>query len=94
VTEIGQLPVPLSHAAAGTIGGEVFVVGGRAAGPNTQTRAIYRVDPDTGGSSYAGQLPIALSDVAIASVDGKLLVAGGITRSGHVQRAVYELSVP
>jgi N-acetylneuraminic acid mutarotase len=94
VTTIGQLPIPLSHATAGVIGGEVFVIGGRVKGPNSQTRAVYRVDPDTGGSSYAGALPVAISDAAVASTNGKILVAGGIDRSGQVQRAIYELSIP
>jgi N-acetylneuraminic acid mutarotase len=93
VTTIGQLPIPLSHAVAGVIGGEVFVIGGRVKGPTSQTRAVYRVDPDTGGASYAGALPVAISDAAIASTGGRILVAGGIDRSGQVQRAVYELSL-
>jgi N-acetylneuraminic acid mutarotase len=93
VTTIGQLPIPLAHAVAGVIAGEVFVVGGRVKGPGSQTRAVYRVDPDTGGASYAGALPVAVSDAAVASSDGKILVAGGINRSGQVQRAVYEISI-
>jgi hypothetical protein len=94
VTTIGRLPVPLARAAAGVIGGEVFVVGGRVKGPTSQTRAIYRVDPKTGTASFAGALPVPLSDAAIASTDGKLFVAGGVNRAGQVQRAIYELSLP
>jgi N-acetylneuraminic acid mutarotase len=93
VTTIGQLPLPVSRAAAGVIGGQVYVVGGRVNGPHGQTRAIYRIDPDTGRAAYAGALPVALSDAAIASTGDKLVVAGGVTRTGQVQRAVYELSV-
>jgi len=94
VTKIGALPLPLSRAVAGLIDGQVYVVGGRASGPHDQTRAIYRVDPDTGSAAYAGALPAPLSDAAVTSTGGKLLVAGGVNRTGQVQRAVYELSVP
>jgi N-acetylneuraminic acid mutarotase len=93
VTTIGRLPVPVSHAVAGLIGGNVFVIGGRVSGPTSQTRAIYQVDPNTGRTTYAGALPLGLSDAAIAAADGKLVVAGGIDRTGQVQRSVYEISV-
>ena len=71
--------MPVGHAAAATIGGLVFVIGGRSNGPGTQTRAIYAIDPATGDVRFAGTLPVGLSDPAVATSEDSILIAGGLT---------------
>jgi hypothetical protein len=94
VTKIGQLPTALAHAGAATLGGLVFVVGGRGSGPGSETRAIYAIDPATGASRFAGTLPVGLADAAVAVVGDRILIAGGVNRAGKVQSGVLDLLLP
>ena len=90
---IGQLPVALSHAGAASLGGLVFLIGGRGRTPGSVTRAIYAIDPASGAVRFAGALPIGLADVAVAAVGDTILVAGGTDQTGRVQRAVFRLTL-
>ncbi|MCA1656661.1 MAG: hypothetical protein LC713_02955 [Actinobacteria bacterium] len=94
VERIGQLPIPLGHAAAAAVDGLVFVLGGRTDGPGSQTRAIYAIDPVNGSTRFAGALPAGLSDAAAAVVEGGILVAGGTNRAGKVQSSVLAVTLP
>jgi hypothetical protein len=62
---IGRLPIATSHAAAVTLGGDIYVAGGRARGGPVDT--IWRYDPRHGTVSRAAPLPIPLSDMAVAA---------------------------
>ena len=65
------------HAAAGTLDGVVYVVGGLA--PNGRpVRSIVAIHPD-GSTSLAGRLPAPLSDAGVATLSNRLLVVGGST---------------
>ncbi len=90
VTQLGNLPAPVSHAPAVTLGRYVYVIGGRAAN-NAPTREVFAIDPRTGTVSLAGHLPVPLSDAAAAPFRAGALIAGGNSTSGTV-RDVFELT--
>jgi hypothetical protein len=89
VRRIGRLPAPLTHAAAATLGGRVYVFGGRGGTLGTQKRTILAIDPATGRVRSAGRLPVALSDLGAATVGGRVLLVGGRDRAGHVHAEVW-----
>jgi hypothetical protein len=91
VSRIGRLPAPTTHAAAATLGGFVYVVGGRGDSVSSQRAGVLSIDPRTGRVRPAGRLPMPLSDAAVLPIGHGLLVAGGLAPSG-VQRAVAELT--
>jgi N-acetylneuraminic acid mutarotase len=91
VMRIGTLPAPLTHAAAATLDGVAYVIGGRGAAPDTPSDAILAVDPATGAVRLAGRLPRPLSDAGAAAVAGHILVVGGRS-AGTPIRDVYEVT--
>ena len=56
VTRIGSLPAPLTHSSAASLGGMVYVIGGRGSAPDSQTAAILAIDPANGRVRHAGAL--------------------------------------
>jgi DNA-binding beta-propeller fold protein YncE len=82
VRRIARLPAPTTHAAAASLGGVAYVIGGRGAVRNTPTARIVSVDLSSGRVRNAGVLPTPTSDLAAATLSGKILVAGGRTREG------------
>jgi N-acetylneuraminic acid mutarotase len=91
VSQIGRLPAPTTHAAAATLDGFVYVVGGRGDDVSSQRPGVLSIDPRTGRVRPAGRLPMALSDAAVLPVGGGLLIAGGLSPSG-TESAVGELT--
>jgi N-acetylneuraminic acid mutarotase len=91
VRRIGSLPRPLTHAAAATLGGFVYLLGGRGATLTTQTRRILAIDPRTGAVRNAGALPRALSDTGAAAVRGAIVLSGGRDSAGQVRYEVLRL---
>jgi N-acetylneuraminic acid mutarotase len=90
VQMIGRLPHPTTHAAAATLGGYMYLVGGRGDGLTSQYRGVWSVDPRTGAVRSAGRLPKPLSDSAVVALDDTLVVAGGLSPQG-VRATVGEL---
>jgi N-acetylneuraminic acid mutarotase len=90
VRALGRLPAPITHAGAGALDGEMYLVGGRGDVLTARTSAVYGIDPVTGRIHVAGHLPKPLSDEAVVSASGHLLVAGGASADG-TQAAVGEL---
>lgn len=90
VRALGQLPTPLTHAGAGSLEGEMYLVGGRGAVVTARSSAVYGINPVTGRVHLVGHLPSPLSDEAVVSASGHLLVAGG-AGAGGTQAAVGEL---
>ncbi len=84
VLRIGRLPAATTHAAAATIGGTAFVIGGRSATLNTPTSRIVAVDPTKRTVRAAGSLREPLSDLAAVAESHGILLAGGHGRSGTV----------
>ncbi len=91
VVQIGRLPSPLTHAAAVTLQGQVYLLGGRGSASFSQTDAILAIDPATGRVVRVGRLPVALSDMAAAIVGRRVVVAGGEGVSG-TQSSIYSLA--
>jgi N-acetylneuraminic acid mutarotase len=89
-TIAGHLRVPLGHATAFTLGGAVYVAGGRS---GTQAvRTIWRLDPKTGVASAAGVLPFAESDLAAAVIgDTAWLVGGETTGPSAPLRTIFSV---
>jgi hypothetical protein len=80
VTRLGALPFPSAHAAAVTIGGNVYVVGG-------QSGAIVRIDPVRSTIARAGRS----APVADAAVAGTYLLGG--TLAGRVVGTVRQVRI-
>jgi len=72
---VTELPHTLSHATAVTVGGEVFVLGGRLDG--AVSPQVWHFDPRTAALAPAGELPIAVSDSAAVVVHGVAYLLGG-----------------
>jgi hypothetical protein len=91
VTRLAWLPRPLTHASAVTLGGVVFVIGGRGSLEGTQLGGILAIDPLRRSVHAAGSLPVPLSDTGAASVPGGALVVGGRGRGGTLSDRTYLL---
>lgn len=72
---VGHLPAPLGHATAVTLGGTVFVLGGRSA--SAPSAAIWRLQPAGATVVPAGHLPQAVSDAGSVVVGGTAYLVGG-----------------
>jgi hypothetical protein len=92
VVETGVLPRPLTHAAAVSLGGRAFLIGGRTSVSSGRVAAILALDPATSSAVAVGSMPTALSDAAAVATGDRIVVAGGESGSGAMQRAVYALT--
>jgi hypothetical protein len=89
---IGDLPEPITHAAAVTLGSYVYILGGRGSATGSQSAAIFAVDAATGRSVRDGRLPQPLSDAAAIPVGNqRVWLAGGLSATGPVA-SVFELA--
>jgi hypothetical protein len=69
-------PIPATDICAATIGGKIYVPGGRtASGEQTNVLEIY--DPITDDWSTGEPLPVGVSGYALASYEGRLYLFGG-----------------
>jgi hypothetical protein len=91
VTQIGSLPQPLTHSSAASLGGVVYVIGGRGSALRSQTSAILAVDPDSGRVRRVGTLAQPLSDAATAIEGRHIILAGGQSATG-TQSSIFELT--
>ncbi len=92
VRGLGELPDPVTHAAAVALGSYVYVFGGRNVAPGSQTDAIIAIDPHTGRAVRVGQLPASLSDAAAIPFGNTVWLAGGLSASGEPLATVFELT--
>jgi N-acetylneuraminic acid mutarotase len=81
----GELPRPLSDAAAVTVGGAFYVVGGWDG--VTLEKNIYRDLPGR-SPTVAGHLATGIRYPAVGSLSGKVLVAGGTTADGSATSSI------
>jgi N-acetylneuraminic acid mutarotase len=72
--------------------GTVFLLGGRGAEPNSQTRRILAISP-SGAVSTVGALPQPLSDLSAVTLGEHILIAGGRDQGGHVHDAILTLGI-
>src|SRR4029077_13299445 len=64
VIKLGRLPAPTTHAAAATLGGIAYVIGGRGAIVGSVTPRIVSVDVAAKHIRAAGSLQVGRSDLA------------------------------
>jgi YVTN family beta-propeller protein len=84
VLELGRLPAPTTHAAAATLDGIAYVIGGRGALVGSATPRIVSVDVAARRIHTAGALRIGRSDLAAVAVGSRILLAGGHAPGGTV----------
>jgi hypothetical protein len=77
-TVVGHLPIPLAHAKAVVLDGQMLVLGGSTTGG--PSAAIFRFDPATAQVSKMGALPEPVTDGAVAAVGDIAYLLGGISR--------------
>jgi Kelch motif len=77
-TVVGHLPIPLAHAKAVVLDGQMLVLGGSTTGG--PSAAIFRFDPVTAQVSKMGVLPEPATDGAVALVGDTAYLLGGISR--------------
>jgi hypothetical protein len=93
VAKVGRLPHPVTHAAGASLGGRLYVIGGRGSAVDSATSAIWSVDPASGEARAAGRLPVALSDIGAATVAGGAVLIGGRDRGGQAQDEILRAKV-
>ena len=84
VIRLGRLPEPTTHAAAATIGGVAYIIGGRGANVGSPTARIVSIDIASNRVRPAGTLRVARSDLAAAGIGNAILLAGGRSFAGTV----------
>jgi outer membrane protein assembly factor BamB len=91
VSRVGTLPTPLTHASAVTVGGRIYIVGGREQVSGGQTAAVLALDASSGTARRVGTLPQPLSDAAVLAQGSRVLVLGGESTAG-TQSAILALT--
>jgi len=87
------LPTARNHAAAGVVGGKIYVIGGRLAsanvssGSNTDVVEVYDPAADTWGAAGL-RMPTARSGMGWATYKGRIYIAGGEIYDYHMLAAV------
>ncbi|HEY5320191.1 MAG TPA: hypothetical protein VIJ76_04870 [Galbitalea sp.] len=74
---IGHLPVTLGHASAVTLGGELFVIGGRTG--STLSDAIWQIDTKSGHAMRIGTFAYPRSDAGTVTIGDEVYLVGGET---------------
>jgi hypothetical protein len=82
-TVVGHLPAPVTGATAVTLGGQIFIAGGRAGTRPVPTRTVLAYNPARHAAFPAGTLPVPVSNAASAVIGGTAFVVGG--SDGHRQ---------
>jgi N-acetylneuraminic acid mutarotase len=74
-----SLPAPRAGAAAVTLGGKIYVLGGQSTIPGVPTATVYRFDPANPGAGWvtAASMPSRRSWFGAATVGGKIYTIGG-----------------
>jgi hypothetical protein len=88
---VGHLPIPLGHARAAVLNGELLVFGGWT--PSGASSVIWRFDPVTGAVTRVGTLPEAVADEATAAIGNRVYFASGLGSAQQPLLRVGSLSV-
>ena len=86
VRRIGNLPAPTTHAAAASLGGVAYVIGGRGPALGSASRRVVAVDPRTRRIRVAGKLDSPRSDLAAATLGRRIVLVGGLGTTGTEAR--------
>jgi len=76
----------VTHAAAATLHGIAYVIGGRGATVGSAVRRVTAIDTASGHLRAAGSLAEPRSDLAAVAVPGAILLAGGSGSTGTTAR--------
>jgi outer membrane protein assembly factor BamB len=87
----GQMPAPLSDAAAAVVGGSLYVFGGRSGGHTVD--AVWKLDPTSLAPTLAARLPVPTAQMAVGAVDGTTFLVGGEDDAGQPLRSVAAASM-
>ncbi|MBO0713304.1 MAG: PQQ-binding-like beta-propeller repeat protein [Acidimicrobiales bacterium] len=77
-----SLPTALAGAAAGVVGGTLYVAGGDTTANGPPSSAIWALDPSSGRLLRAGNLPAAVANAGVAVVGSRLWLVGGEAAGG------------
>jgi len=83
---IAELPAPVTHAAAATLNGIAYVIGGRGATVGSAVGRVTAIDTTSGRLRAAGSLAEPRSDLAAVTVPGGIMLAGGSGPAGTTAR--------
>ena len=78
---VGRLPVALSGASAGVLGGTIYLAGGRT--PRGATEAVWAFQSRGVSFLRAGSLRVGVANAGTTVSDGRLWIVGGETADGH-----------
>ncbi|HEX4488108.1 MAG TPA: kelch repeat-containing protein [Terriglobales bacterium] len=87
------MPTARNHAAAGVVGGKIYVIGGRlasafaSAGSNSDVVEVYDPAENTWGAAGL-RMPTARSAMAFATFGNRILIAGGEIVDRHMFAAI------
>ena len=80
---LGHLPMPLSGAAAGVLGGVVYIAGGLTGSVRqAPVNDVFAFDRASGSFLRAGSLAVAVSNAGATVSAGRMLIVGGETSGG------------
>jgi hypothetical protein len=85
LTQLAKLARPLTHAAAVSLDGRLYVIGGRGDALDSASATVWSVDSSNGRVQRSGRLPVALSDLGATSERQGVVVVGGRDAAGRVQ---------
>jgi non-specific serine/threonine protein kinase len=83
-------PTPREHLAATALGGNVYAIGGRRAGYDTNLAVVQAYDPRTARWRQLPDLPDARGGTGAAAIAGRVVSVGGESPQG-TERAVWAL---
>ena len=84
---IAELPAPLTHAAAATLNGIAYVIGGRGATVDSAVGRVSAIDPASGRLRRAGNLAAPRSDLAAVTAPAGSCSPGDAARRGRARRS-------
>lgn len=84
-----RLPHTLAHASAITLGGRIYLLGGRAGGQSSAQMSSF--DPASGRIEAAGKLPQPVSNAAAATVGRSGYLVGGIAADGRTLSTLIQI---
>jgi Kelch motif len=91
VRQVGELPFPVTHAAAVMLGSYLYLLGGRGSEPGSQRATITAIDTTSGRALRDGTLPLRLSDTCAVTLGERVWLIGGLSPTGTLA-SVFELT--
>jgi len=87
---LAAIPTPLHHAAAATVDGRLFVIGGMGSQQSAPTATTFEYDAANNAWLARGLIPSARGALGVAVLEGKIYAAGGSPGRNERDFAVYD----